>query len=91
VYLIAIAWAYVVVLMAAAEGFSSQGSWLGAIVTLLLYGALPLGIVLYLFATPARRRARRRAEAASGAALSADPDGSRHAAADSVTAKREEA
>jgi hypothetical protein len=91
-YLIAIAWAYVVVLMALAEGFSSRGGWLGATMTLLLYGALPLGIVHYLFATPARRRARRRAEAASAsAAAAADPDGGGHAAADPVAAKREEA
>ncbi len=72
-YLVAIAWVYVVVMMALAEGLSPQGSWLGAFFTLLLYGALPLGIVLYLLGTPHRRRARRLAEASA-----AQPDGSGH-------------
>lgn len=84
-YLLAIAWLYVVVLMAVAEGTAVGGSWLGAAFTFLLYGALPLGISLYLLATPARRRARRRAELASaGAGGAADPDGGGHAAGDPV-------
>ncbi len=91
-YLIAIAWIYVVLLMALAEGLSGTGSWLGAVITLVLYGALPLGIVLYLFATPERRSARRRsaAAAASAARVAADPDGSHHAAGDAVTAEGKE-
>lgn len=56
--LIVLAWAYVVLMMAAAEAVSPQGSWLGALVTLLLYGVLPLSIVGYILATPARKRAR---------------------------------
>ena len=88
-YLIAIAWIYVAVLMALAEGFSGGGSWLGAAITLLLYGALPLGIALYLWATPARRRARRRA-AASASRGAADPDGGDHAAGDAVAAEGKE-
>ena len=59
-YLIAIAWAYVVIMMALAEALSAQGTLLGAFFTLLLYGVLPLGIVLYILGTPMRRRARRR-------------------------------
>ena len=90
-YLIAIAWAYVVVMMTLAEGFSSTGSWLGAAITFVLYGVLPLGIVLYLFTTPARRSARRRATAASAPAGSADPDRGSHAAGDPVAPEREEA
>ena len=65
--LIVLAWAYVVLMMAAAEAVSPQGSWLGALVTLLLYGALPLSIVGYILATPARKRpgyASRRMQAA---------------------------
>ena len=45
-YLVAIAWLYVVVLMALAEGMSTGGSWLGAAFTFLLYGALPLVVSL---------------------------------------------
>lgn len=57
-YIVAIAWIFVVVLMSAAEATSTQGSLLGAFFTLLLYGVLPLSIVLYVMGTPARRRAR---------------------------------
>ena len=84
-YLVAIAWIYVVLMMAVAEAMSPQGTVLGAVFTLLLYGALPLGIVLYLMGTPHRRRARLAAEANALAAASAPaPDGSGHAAADTV-------
>jgi len=89
-YLIAIAWIYVVVLMALAEGFAAGGTWLGASITFLFYGALPLGIALYLFATPARRAARRRVEVASAIAPAADPDCGGHSAGDAVAAKRKE-
>jgi len=85
-YLLAIAWLYVVVLMALAEGTAANGSWLGAAVTFALYGALPLGIALYLFGTPARRAARRRAEAS----VEVDPDGGGHPAGDAVAPERKE-
>lgn len=85
-YLVAIAWIYVVVMMALAEGLSPQGSWLGAFFTLLLYGLLPLGIVLYILGTPARRRARRAAEARSAE----PPDGGGEPAGDAVAAVRKE-
>lgn len=61
-HIVAVAWLFVVVLMAAAE--AQTGSLWGALGTLVLYGLLPLGIVLYLMATPARRRARAAREAA---------------------------
>jgi hypothetical protein len=61
-YLIAIAWIYVVLMMAVAEALSTQGSVLGALITFVLYGLLPLGLVLYIFGTPARKRARKLAE-----------------------------
>jgi mannose/fructose/N-acetylgalactosamine-specific phosphotransferase system component IID len=60
---VTIAWMYVVLMMALVEAMSPQGSVLGAVFTFLLYGVLPLGIVLYLMGTPARRRMRKRAEA----------------------------
>jgi hypothetical protein len=91
-YLVAIAWLYVVVLMALAEGTSNGGTWLGAFFTLVLYGALPLGIAMYLLGTPARRRARQRAAGVASVAAPAvvDPDRGAHAAGDAVAAKREE-
>lgn len=71
-YLVVIAWIYVVVLMSLAEAFSAQGSILGALFTLLLYGVLPLSIVVYIMGTPARKRALK--------AASAQPDAGGHAA-----------
>jgi mannose/fructose/N-acetylgalactosamine-specific phosphotransferase system component IID len=102
-YLIAIAWMYVVLMMAVAEALSPQGSVLGALITFVFYGLLPLSVVLYIFGTPMRRRARLAAEAkeaaeaaevAQAAALaapaSAPPDGHSHAAGDAVAAVRKE-
>ena len=74
-YLVVIAWVYVVLLMSLAEAFSSQGSVLGAIVTFLLYGVLPLSIVVYILGTPARKRALRQAQPTGSAA----PDAGGHA------------
>lgn len=98
-YLVAIAWMYVVLMMAVAEALSSQGTVLGAVFTFLLYGLLPLTIVLYILGTPGRRRARRAAEAAelaqlraaaAGTAPSAAPDGDGVAPGDAVAPVREE-
>lgn len=90
-YLVAVAWIYVVLMMAVAEAVSPQGSVIGAFFTLLLYGALPLSIVLYIMATPGRRRALRAAEAAAdAAAASKAPDGGGHAAGDAVAPERKE-
>ena len=84
------AWLYVVVLMALAEGTADNGSWLGAAITFVLYGLVPLAIALYLLGTPARRgaRARREASAATGRP---EPDGGGHPPGDAVAAKGEEA
>ena len=62
-YLVAIAWMYVALMMAVAEATSSQGSLLGALVTFLLYGVLPVSLLLYLMATPLRRKHRLKEEA----------------------------
>lgn len=89
-YVVIIAWGYVVLLMAVAEAMSSQGTVLGALFTLLLYGLLPLSIVVYILGTPARKRAR----AAREALASAEDDAGGQAAVGTtgpVTAKREEA
>jgi hypothetical protein len=86
--LVAVAWIYVVLMMAVVEATSTTGSVLGAVVTFMLYGVLPLSIVLYLLGTPRRRAARRQAEAA--ARQSTDPDAGRHPAGDAVAPEREE-
>ena len=87
-HLVLIAWAYVVVMMAVAEALSPNGTVLGALFTLLLYGALPLWIVLYVLGTPARRAARKRREAE--AASAADPDAGSEAPGDAVPPVRKE-
>ena len=88
--LIAIAWIYVVLMVAVVEATSPIGTLLGALFTLLLYGVLPLGIVGYLFFSPARRRARRAAEARSAALRGPDPDDGGHAPGDAVAPERKE-
>lgn len=62
-YLVVIAWMYVVLMMAVAEAASPNGTVLGAVVTFVLYGLVPLSIVVYLMGTPQRRRAIKAAEA----------------------------
>ena len=98
-YLVVIAWTYVVVMMAVVEATSSQGTLLGALVTLVLYGVVPVTLVVYLMGTPARRKALRAREAAerslppSAAAppeSNAAPDAGGHAAADAVAPMRKE-
>lgn len=84
--LIAVAWIYVVLMMALAEATSAQGTLLGAAITFLLYGVMPLSILLYILGTPGRRRTRRAAEAAT----SAQPDSGSLAAGDTVAAERKE-
>jgi len=83
-YVVAAAWLYVVGMMAVAEALSSQGSVLGALITLVFYGLLPLSIVLYVGGTAARRRARQAAQAAASAPEAPDRDG--HPAVDAVPA-----
>lgn len=95
-YRVLIAWLYVVGLMAVVEALSTQGTVLGALFTLLLYGALPLSIVLYIMGTPARKRALRAREAAANAASGVEQGNGRgHAPGGAaggtpVTAEREE-
>lgn len=81
-YIVAIAWAYVVLMMALAEALSPRGTVMGALFTLLLYGAGPLAIVLYVMNTPHRRRARAAAQAEAGSAEA--PDGGGEAPGDAV-------
>lgn len=91
-YLVAIAWMYVVLMMAVAEALSPQGTVLGAVFTLLLYGLLPLSILLYIMGTPLRRRRALRIEqaAAGPASAPAQGDAGGHAAAHAKPTVREE-
>lgn len=88
-YLVAIAWFYVVLMMAVAEATSSNGSVLGAVVTFLLYGVLPVSILMYLMGTPLRARARREREAVAPSA-GLEPDGGGHASGETVAPERKE-
>ena len=100
--LIAIGWLYVALLMAVAEATHSSGSVLGALITFVLYGIGPVALVLYLMATPMRKRALKAREAAEHEAwrqeqaattqtsCSSEPDSGRQAAADPVAPVRKE-
>ena len=63
-YLVAIAWLYIAVMMAAAEATHVNGSLLGAAITFLLYGLGPVALVLYVLGAPARRKAIRQRDSA---------------------------
>ncbi len=96
-YLIAIGWLYVALMMAVAEASASNGSILGAVFTFVLYGLAPTALVMYLLGTPARKRALKAREAALAAPAtqtasfaSAQPDAGRDAAADTVAPVRKE-
>ena len=92
-YLVVIGWLYVALMMAVAEATNSTGTVLGAIVTFLLYGVGPAGLVSYLMLEPARKRRRKAAAmaelAAPAPADSGQPDGSGEAAADAIAPVRE--
>ena len=99
-YIVAIAWLYVALMMAVAEATSFNGTVLGAVVTFVLYGALPITLVVYVMGTPARRRAIKAKEQAEWAAsractatasasgLAPDTDG--QSATDTIPAVRKE-
>lgn len=74
-YVIPIAWLYVAVMMSVAEATHSNGTVLGAIVTFVFYGLLPVALILYFMGAPSRKRAIRAREAAEmqAAALKTSP------------------
>ncbi len=84
-YIVPFGWLYVVLMMAVAEATNPTGTLLGALITFVLYGLLPVLLVLYLMGTPARKRAIRARERAlaeaSASPASLDPDAGRHAPA----------
>ncbi len=67
-YILAIGWLYVVLMAAVAEATNPNGSILGAIVTFVCYGLMPVALLLYILGRPARRRQREQGSAASTAA-----------------------
>jgi hypothetical protein len=82
-YLVIIAWMYVVLMMSVAEATNTTGTVLGAIVTFFLYGVGPAGLLAYLMGTPARKRAIKKRAAddlAAYRAASVQPDAGSHAA-----------
>lgn len=56
-YIVAIAWIYVVLMMSITED-----SVVAGVMTFLLYGVLPLTIILYVMGAPQRKRNRQQAE-----------------------------
>ncbi|MCA7083308.1 hypothetical protein K7G19_06790 [Cupriavidus sp. DB3] len=69
-YIVAIGWLYVALMMAITEH-----TVVAAIATFLLYGVGPVALLLYILGTPGRRKRRRAAEQAAerGAAPAAEP------------------
>jgi len=57
-YIVAIAWIYVALMMSVAEATNTNGTVLGGIVTFILYGILPTSIIIYIMDAPRRKRVR---------------------------------
>jgi hypothetical protein len=104
-YIVPIAWIYVALMMSVAEATSSNGTVLGAVFTFVLYGLLPVGLVLYIMGTPGRKRLLRAKAAEERAAWEANaaslnavaetalgnaPDAGSHAPADAIAPMRKE-
>ncbi len=66
-YIIAIAWAYVVLMMAITES-----SFIAGLMTFFWYGLAPMALFFWLFGTPQRKRSKRSMAAKEGAGK---PDG----------------
>jgi len=97
-YIVPLAWLYVALMMAVAEATSSTGTVLGAVITFVLYGLLPIGLVSYVLTAPARARAIKEKEheqaqgrsEASKAPSALQPDAGGEPAADPVAPVRKE-
>lgn len=89
-YIVPIAWLYVALMMSLAEATNGNGSVLGALVTFMGYGVMPVVIITYLMGAPARNKARKAREEAerqdwlrrqAAQASGTDPDAGGQAAA----------
>jgi hypothetical protein len=93
-YIVAIGWLYVALMMAVAEATNTTGTVVGAFFTFVLYGVAPVSLVLYLMGTPGRKRAIKARETAElaerAAAASKQPDAGGETAADAVAPVRKE-
>jgi mannose/fructose/N-acetylgalactosamine-specific phosphotransferase system component IID len=83
-YIVPIAWLYVALMMSVAEATSSNGTLLGAIITFVLYGLMPVALILYFMGAPGRKRAIRAREAAEQQQASVQPDAGSLAPTDAV-------
>lgn len=66
-YIVAIGWIYVVLMMSITEQSAVAG-----VITFLLYGVLPVSIILYLGGSKRRKRHRQAAEAAARSTSTSD-------------------
>ncbi|WP_411884236.1 hypothetical protein [Polaromonas sp. YR568] len=73
-YLVVIAWIYVVLMMSVAEATNSNGTLLGALFTFVLYGLAPVALVVYLMGAPARSKALKKRAAQELVQQTADAD-----------------
>jgi hypothetical protein len=99
-YIVPIAWLYVSLMMAVAEATNTNGTVLGALVTFVLYGLLPIGLILYFMGSKGRKKAIRARELAEMTAKAektqpvdqplVDPNASGHAATDPIAPVRKE-
>ncbi|GJG92931.1 hypothetical protein [Cupriavidus pauculus] len=68
-YIVAIGWIYVTLMMAITETNIVAG-----VATFLFYGVAPVSIVMYIMGTPARKRRRKANEAKEAAAAARQPE-----------------
>lgn len=78
IWVVLLAWGYVVVLMALTAAWSPDGGLWAALRVLVGYGLLPMALFVYIAGSPLRRRAARRAAQTSA---SDAPDTGGHASA----------
>lgn len=63
-YIVAIGWLYVAMMMGVAEASNTTGTVMGGIISFVLYGLAPVSLVVYLMGSPLRNRAVKAREAA---------------------------